>query len=127
LHLPQNINIFSIQWFGRVAWSSVRRLEVQKWLYWSIFNKELPELDQIPSEHLQVLDDTLELLEKRLGMRVPAGSNPSALPMRMTLAKVEVSGRPLFYYALIFGINWYLQRRFRIDWNLRHGNYDGLE
>jgi len=47
--------------------------------------------------------------------------------MRMTLDKVHVSGRPFFYYALFFGINYYLRRSYANDWNLRHGNYDGLE
>ncbi|KAJ7665543.1 hypothetical protein B0H17DRAFT_1090892 [Mycena rosella] len=88
--------------------ATIRRVEIQKWLYWSIFNKDLPEAHNIPPEHQEVLDDTLELLEKRLGTRVTAGSNPKILPMRMTLDPVTVSGRPFFYYALIFAVNWYL-------------------
>ncbi|KAJ6628695.1 hypothetical protein B0H10DRAFT_1988844 [Mycena sp. CBHHK59/15] len=126
---PRSIDFRNVlrTWFARVPWSSIRRVEIQKWLYWSIFNKDLPEAHLIPPSHQAVLDDTLALLEKRLGTRVTDGSNPNILPMRMTLDKVQVSNRPFFFYALIFGINWYLRLRYGRNWNLRHGNYDGLE
>ncbi|KAJ6539421.1 hypothetical protein B0H19DRAFT_961288, partial [Mycena capillaripes] len=114
-------------WFGRVPWSAIRRTEVRQWLYWSIFNKDLPEPHNIPPSHQAVLDETLELLEKRLGTRIPPGSNPNASPLRMTLDKVHVYGRPFFYYALIFGVNRYLRTWYAKYWNLRHGNYRGLE
>ncbi|KAJ7180173.1 hypothetical protein C8R43DRAFT_912794 [Mycena crocata] len=114
-------------WFSRVPFSSIRKREIQKWIYWSIFNKDLPEPHHVPAAHQTVLDETLELLEMRLGTRVTAGSNPEILPMRMTLDKVHVSGRPFFYYALIFGVNWYLRRWYGNSWNLRHGKFEGLE
>ncbi|KAJ7682725.1 hypothetical protein DFH06DRAFT_1161974 [Mycena polygramma] len=114
-------------WFGRVPWSSIRLLEVKKWIYWSIFNKDLHELHTIPPSHQAVLDETLELLEKRLGTRIPAGSNPNALPLRMTLDKVHVQGRPFFYYTLVCGINRWLRSWYQKYWGLRHGNYNGLE
>jgi len=126
---PRGIDFRNVlrTWFGRVPWSSIRRLEVKKWLYWSIFNKDLPQKHDIPPSHQAVLDETLELLEKRLGTRVPDGSNPAASPIRMTLDKVHVYGRPFFYYALIFAVNWYLRTWYGKYWNLRHGNYKGLE
>ncbi|KAJ6515813.1 hypothetical protein C8R45DRAFT_957697 [Mycena sanguinolenta] len=114
-------------WFARVPWSSIRRVQVKQWLYWSIFNKELPEEHNMPPSHQAILDETLELLEKRLGTRVPHGSNPAASPMRMTIDKVHIYGRPFFYYSLIAGVNWYLRTWYAKHWNLRHGNYKGLE
>ncbi|KAF8195811.1 hypothetical protein K438DRAFT_1826557 [Mycena galopus ATCC 62051] len=54
------------------------------------------------------------------------GSNPAAAPIRMTLDKVHVYGRPFFYYALIFAVNWYLRTWYTKHWNLRHGDYKGL-
>ncbi|KAJ7908277.1 hypothetical protein B0H13DRAFT_2497808 [Mycena leptocephala] len=126
---PRGIDFRNVlrTWFGRVPWSSIRRLEVAQWLYWSIFNKDLPEPHNVPPSHQAILDETLELLEKRLGTCIPAGSNPDASPMRMTLDKVHVYGRPFFYYALISGVNWYLRTWYGKYWNMRHGNYKGLE
>jgi hypothetical protein len=95
------------------------------WLYWSIFNKDLP--DDLPPSHQAVLDETLQLLEMRLGTRVADGSNPAATPMRMTLDKVTVHSRPFFYYAFIVAVNWYLRTWYAKHWNLRHGDYKGLE
>ncbi|KAJ7498836.1 hypothetical protein FB451DRAFT_1117567 [Mycena latifolia] len=129
LHDPRSIDFRNVirTWFGRVPWSSIRRLEVEKWIYWSIFNKDLPELHLVSPAHQAVLDDTLELLEKRLGTRVTPGSNPRIMPMRMTLDPVVVAARPLFYYAFVFVINRYIRKWYADNWNLRHGNYDGLE
>ncbi|KAJ6598984.1 hypothetical protein DFH09DRAFT_1021686 [Mycena vulgaris] len=129
LHDPRSIDFRNVirTWFGRVPWSSIRRVEIQKWIYWSIFNKDLPEPHQITPAHRAVLDNTLELLEMRLGTRVTPGSNPTIAPMRMTLDPVVVYGRPFFYYALISGINWYFRRWYGNNWHLRQGNYEGLE
>lgn len=95
------------------------------WLYWSIFNKDLP--DDLPPSHQAVLDETLQLLEMRLGTRVADGSNPAATPMRMTLDRVIIHSRPFFYYAFIVAVNWYLRTWYAKHWNLRHGDYKGLE
>ncbi|KAJ7094688.1 hypothetical protein B0H15DRAFT_830514 [Mycena belliarum] len=114
-------------WFGRVPWSSIRRVEIQKWIYWSIFNKDLPEPHLITPTHQAVLDDTLQLLEMRLGTRVAPGSNPDISPMRMTIDPVIVTARPLIYYAFVSGINRYLRGWYRTNWNLRHGNFNDLE
>ncbi|KAJ7781160.1 hypothetical protein B0H16DRAFT_1497273 [Mycena metata] len=128
-HDPRGIDFRNVlrTWFGRVPWSSIRRVQVNEWIYWSIFNKSLPEPHNMPPSHQAVLDETFQLLEMRLGTRVPAGSNPAASPMRMTLDKVHISGRPFFYYAVLVSANWYLQRWYGNNWNLRHGNYRGLE
>ncbi|KAJ7283568.1 hypothetical protein C8J57DRAFT_739016 [Mycena rebaudengoi] len=126
---PRSIDFRNVlrTWFGRVPWSSIRRVEIQKWIYWSIFNKDLPDSHLIPESHQAVLNDTLELLQKRLGTKVPEGSAPNCQPMRMTLDKVNVSARPFFYYIIFFSINWFLRGWYRRNWNLRHGNHDGLE
>ncbi|KAJ7228587.1 hypothetical protein GGX14DRAFT_613710 [Mycena pura] len=126
---PRSIDFRNVlrTWFGRVPWSSIRRVEVQKWIYWSIFNKDLSEAHNTPPAHQAVLDDSLKSLEMRLGTRITEGSNPKILPMRMTLDKVQVSARPFFFYAAISGINWYLRRRYSANWNLHYGKYDGLE
>ncbi|CAK5275613.1 unnamed protein product [Mycena citricolor] len=114
-------------WFGRVPWSHVRKLQVQQWVYWSIFNKDLPPEREMPAAHRAVLDDTLQLLEMRLGMKIPDGSNPAASPMRLTIDRVEVCGRPFFFYVIVGLINRYLSFWYGRYWKLRRGNYNGLE
>ncbi|KAK7061796.1 hypothetical protein R3P38DRAFT_2831563 [Favolaschia claudopus] len=126
---PRGIEFRSVlrTWFGRAPWSSIRQREVKQWLYWSIFNKDLPEDHEMLPSHKSVLDETLESLEKRLGTKIPEGSNPAASPIRMTLDKVCVYARPFFYYVLIFVVNWYLRSWYSKHWNLRHGSHKGLE
>ncbi|KAJ7068340.1 hypothetical protein C8F01DRAFT_605353 [Mycena amicta] len=112
-------------WFGRVPFSQIRRLEVKRWIYWSIFNKDLP--DTISPSHQDVLDDALRLLEMRLGTKVTEGSNPKILPMRLTLDKVQISARPFFLYVLIFSVNWVLGKWYAWRHQLCHGTHNGLE
>jgi len=114
-------------WFGRVPWSSIRLQEVHKWLYWSIFNTELPPLETLPHAHRAALDDALDLLQKRIGCTIPEGSAPLIQPMRLTLDKVNVLWRPFTYYAVIGTINLCLRKWYRYKWNTHFGSYDGLE
>lgn len=120
-------DVFPPKWFCRVPWSAIRLHEIRQWLYWSIFNAELPPLETLPQSHRVVLDDVLDSLQKRLGKRVPEGSNPHAPPMRVTLDSVRVSWRPLSYYVTIWLINTCSRIWFQKSWNMRHGSYDGLE
>ncbi|KAF7332075.1 hypothetical protein MKEN_00088000 [Mycena kentingensis (nom. inval.)] len=112
-------------WFGRVPFSEIRALEVRKWIYWSIFNTDLPR--NLSAAHQAVLEDTLRQLEMRLGSNIVEGSNPNALPMRMTLDKVNISPRPFMLYLAVFCVNRCLRWYYRARYDLRHGTHDGLE
>ncbi|KAF7301736.1 hypothetical protein MIND_00739200 [Mycena indigotica] len=112
-------------WFNRVPFSAIRRFEVRQWLYWSIFAKDLPET--MPPGHQAIIDDSLRRLEMRVGGKIPEGSNPNAPPMRVTLDEVQISTRPLFLYALIFAVNWCLQKYYGIRYGLKYGSYQDLE
>jgi len=114
-------------WFGRVPWSAIRLHEIRQWLYWSIFNTDLPPLESLPQSHRVVLDDALDMLQKRLGKKVPEGSYPQALPMRLTLDNVRITWRPLSYYVTIWLVNNCLRTWFQSSWKMHHGSYDGLE
>jgi hypothetical protein len=114
-------------WFCKVPWSSVRLHEVQKWLYWSIFNTDLPPLDQLSQSHRAVLDEALDLLQKRSGSIIQEGSNPKIQPMRLTIDSVNIMWRPLTYYAIIFSINWCLRVMCENKWGASYGYYDGIE
>lgn len=104
----------------------MRLHEVRQWLYWSIFNKELPELEKLPKTHRTVLDSTLDLLQKRLGRPIPEGSSKTK-PILLNLDKPIILWRPFTFYALIAIINLILDHWYQKTYNYHHGNLDGLE
>ncbi|KAJ7590911.1 hypothetical protein C8J56DRAFT_1013742 [Mycena floridula] len=115
-------------WFRRAPFSSIRMHEVKKWVYWSIFSCDMPLPDQIPHSRRLVLDDAVELLQKRMGVLVPEGTSLGKVePLRLTLDDVSISWRPLTFYALITSINWCLKQRYRWFWGLHYDTYDELE
>ncbi|KAF9464478.1 hypothetical protein BDZ94DRAFT_1216623 [Collybia nuda] len=114
-------------WFSKAPWSSIKLREVQKWLYWSIFNADLPPLDKISHSQRTVLDEALGLLQKRSGSIIQEGSNPTIQPIRLTLDRVNTHWRPLTYYTAINSVNWFLRTLYKTKWKVLHGHYDGLE
>ncbi|KAF5390685.1 hypothetical protein D9757_002725 [Collybiopsis confluens] len=113
-------------WFGRNPWSTMRLLEVQQWIYWSIFSKELEE-ENLPQSHKAVLDDTVDLLQKRLGKPIPEGSNPSNRPMLLNIDKPNVLWRPFTFYAISMFVNILLDQWYQRSRNFYRGKYAGLE
>jgi hypothetical protein len=115
-------------WFRRVPWSSIRLHEIRQWIYWSIYNVDLPPLDKVPSSHRIVMDDAINLLQKRLGALVPEGyTDGKVKPLRLTIDPVYVMWRPLIFYALIGTINRCLRLYLYRQWQMTHNSYDGLE
>ncbi|KAF5387854.1 hypothetical protein D9615_000474 [Tricholomella constricta] len=114
-------------WFGNVPWSSVNRHQVRQWLYWSIYNADLPTHDTLLASQKVVLDLALELLQKRCGCTFKDNLNPAKLTMRVTLDEVDIRWRPFFFYTTLQFINSSLKRWYKVRWNVRFGHYDGLE
>jgi hypothetical protein len=114
-------------WFGRAPWSSIRRHEIYAWLYWCIFNAPLPPPDSLPHLHHLILEETLDLLQKRTGCIIPEGSAPHIKPMCLTLDKVNVYWRPLMWYVSVTFINWLARTWFEHQHNIRYGSHKGLE
>ncbi|KAJ3987296.1 hypothetical protein F5890DRAFT_1631901 [Lentinula detonsa] len=114
-------------WFGRQPWSTVRLHEVRQWIYWSIFNKHLPELEELPQTHRAVLDDTLDLLQKRLGKRIPEGSDVSCRPILLNLDKATILWRPFTLYAFTAVTNLCLDHYYQRSQGFSRGNHNGLE
>jgi hypothetical protein len=110
-----------------VPWSSIKLHEVRQWLYWAIFNAPLPPLDQISHSRRVILDEALDLLEKRSGCQFEEGSNPAVPPILLTLDNVNIMGRPLTFYAIIWSINFFLKVWYETQKNVRFGSHDGLE
>ncbi|THV08470.1 hypothetical protein K435DRAFT_847328 [Dendrothele bispora CBS 962.96] len=114
-------------WFGKVQWSVVRKHEVRQWLYWSIFNTDLPPLSELSESHRTVLDDTMQLLEKRLGQEIPEGSCPDARPMRLSVDPVHILWRPFVLYASVAVANFYLKNWHWKKRGFQSGSYENLE
>ncbi|KAK7060561.1 hypothetical protein VNI00_001327 [Paramarasmius palmivorus] len=118
-------------WFGRVTWSSVTLHPVRQWLYWSMFNSDLPPYDSLPEEHRVAMDDTLDQLQKRIGKRIPEstshGAHSPIRPLRFSIDKLNVLWRPFWFYCFVAVTNLYLKVKYQRDWGFRYGEYDGLE
>ncbi|KAG6829595.1 hypothetical protein H0H92_004064 [Tricholoma furcatifolium] len=114
-------------WFGNAVWSSIRLNEVREWLYWSIYNADLPPYDCLTTSQRIVLEAALDLLQKRCGCIFEEGSNPSIRTMRMTLDKVNIVWRPFTFYLMIFLVNSSLRKWYKYAWNSGFGTHEGLE
>ncbi|KAF9652182.1 hypothetical protein BDM02DRAFT_3109605 [Thelephora ganbajun] len=88
-------------WFKKVPWSAIRKHELRQWLYWSIFNTNMPSLEDMPATHRHTIDEAVELIEKRSGSEIPEGSNPAVTPMLLTLDDVRISFRPFLWYIFV--------------------------
>ncbi|KAF9076719.1 hypothetical protein BDP27DRAFT_1312478 [Rhodocollybia butyracea] len=114
-------------WFRREPWSTVRLHQVRQWIYWAIFNKDLPAPETLPQAHKVVLDESLDLLQKRLGKPIPEGSNSSVKPILLNLDKPNILWRPLTFYVLTAIGNLCLDLWYQKSHNFRRGSLDGLE
>jgi len=114
-------------WFNKVAWSSIRKHQIYQWLHWSIFNAPFDGADQLSEARKKLLDEVVEMIERRAGSKIPDGSNPAARPMMLTLDTLNVVGRPLIWYLGVALSNMYQRRYFESSWGCKFGTYNGLD
>lgn len=114
-------------WFCKAPWSSIKLLEVQKWLYWAMYNAELPTIEEMPKTHQSELTEVLELLQKRVGCKIEQGSNPNVVPMRIGIDSMGIRLRPLSFYLLVASLNWALRKLYKSRWNIHHASFEGIE
>ena len=114
-------------WFRKVPWSSIRLVEMQKWLYWAMYNTELPPLESLPGNQWTALEEAFELLEKRIGCKLERGSNPKIVPMRITIDKTNIMWRPFTYYAVVCSVNYILRQLYKTWWDVHYGHSNGIE
>ncbi|PFH52793.1 hypothetical protein AMATHDRAFT_1836 [Amanita thiersii Skay4041] len=112
-------------WFRGATWSSIRLREMHQWLYWSIYNAEMP--DTLSHAQRLVLNDALNHLQKRTGTEILEGSNPQSQPMRLTIDPVKIHWRPLTYYILLTILNRFLRGWFTTRYKAMYDFYDGIE
>ncbi|KAI0702899.1 hypothetical protein BC835DRAFT_1320187 [Cytidiella melzeri] len=114
-------------WFNRTTWSSIRRHQVYEWLHWAIFNASFEGLEQLSEARRLLLHECMELIEKRAGVEIPEGSNPSAKPMMLTLDPITVVGRPLVWYIGVALSNACQRWHFQNWWGCTFDTHDGVD
>lgn len=116
-------------WFCKVPWSSIKLHDLQRWVYWSMYNTEMPPHDQLPESHSKTMDTAIDLLHKRLGCQTvePDPKDSKLRSMRLTIDPVQIWSRPLVFYSLVKSVNWWLRRHYRKSYTVRYGRHDGLE
>ena len=114
-------------WFQKATWSSLRLREVQKWLFWSIYNADMPPFGQLPTAQQKVINEALEQFKMRTGSDIPQGSNPHCSPMCLTADPIKFHWRPLFFYILVAIVNRYVKAWFIDRYDIKHGSHRGLE
>jgi hypothetical protein len=114
-------------WFRLAPWPSIRLLEVQKWLYWSMYNADMPPLAIMSPLQKEALKEALNLLQKRTGWTFPEGSNPEFTPLRLTIDPVYINWRPLTFYIIIGIIHRWLRRLYTNRYGATFGQHQHLE
>lgn len=114
-------------WFNRVPWSSIRKHQMYQWLHWSIFNGPFHGTEHVSEARKQVLEEVIELIERRAGAKIPDGSNPASTPMLLTLDPVNVMARPFIWYLGVALSNYYQRRQYESRWGCVISTYKGLE
>ncbi|KAF9485285.1 hypothetical protein BDN70DRAFT_871298 [Pholiota conissans] len=114
-------------WFCKVPFSSITRHHIEKWLYWAMYNTALPPVDQVPETHKKAMDEALILLQKRIGCKIPEGSNDHVRPILLTVDKTNIFWRPFAFYSFIHVINWCLSKLFKTLYDVQYGYSNGVE
>ncbi|KAJ2920134.1 hypothetical protein MD484_g331, partial [Candolleomyces efflorescens] len=114
-------------WFCKVPWSSVKLDNLRRWLYWSMYNAEMPPYEQLCQARRQPLDESLDLLQKRLGCQAEDGHNPSIRSMCLTIDPVQIWGRPFIFYVSVKLVNWSIKTYYKSNFDVRHECHGGLE
>ena len=114
-------------WFCKAPWSSIKLLEMRTWLYWAIYNSNLPTSAEIPEEQQIALDEILSLLQKRVGCKVEQGSDPAIPPMRVDMDRMGIQLRPLSFYVFISSLNCVLRHLYKSLWSAKYASFGGIE
>ena len=114
-------------WFCKAPWSSIKLLEMQKWLYWAMFHTDLPKQEEISESHKAIFAEGIAQLQNRLGCKVDEGSDPNIIPMRLSLDRMGIQWRPFSFYFLICSSNLILRKLYQVYWGVQYSHFDGIE
>jgi len=114
-------------WFRTVPWSHIRLEQVRAWLYWMAFNSVLPSRSEISKSHHDFINETVALLETRIGCSVPPGSNPNVTPLLLTIDPMNVRTRPFVWYLFVKMANVCLRAWYQRNHGITYGRFKDLE
>ncbi|TCD64755.1 hypothetical protein EIP91_003646 [Steccherinum ochraceum] len=114
-------------WFDRAPWSSIRKDNIYTWMHWSIFNDSFTSMEDIPMARRLHLDEMMERLERRAGMKFPEGFNPEVRTLRLSVDPVTVAARPFIWYIILFTVSSIMRWRLRSKWHAHFGTFEGLD
>lgn len=114
-------------WFCKAPFSTIKLHHIRKWLYWAMYNAELPPPEHLSKSHQIALDNALALLQKRVGCKIEEGSDEEIKPMLLTIDKTNILWRPLTFYSVICLINWLLKLWHTNYLDVEHGYSNGIE
>lgn len=86
-------------WFLGVPLARIRRGNVREWLAWAFYCKHVEEFD-VKSEENELLEELVNVIEKRSGHSFPEGKEEGVKCCRLNLDPVKASGRPLILYVV---------------------------
>lgn len=87
----------------------------------------MPPLEALPECHRKLLDEALLNVERRAGKTVPDEPSVGVQPMRLTIDEVNAQWRPLTWYTMVLGANWFIRRWLVRSHGAQFGSYNGLE
>ncbi|KAG0149050.1 hypothetical protein CROQUDRAFT_40478 [Cronartium quercuum f. sp. fusiforme G11] len=100
-----------VVWFGKCKYDEIKRENFREWMAWAFFNAhDIKVLDEF---HLNLMDDFVEIFERRTGCQFPIGYNPKLKDrlMRLTLDPVKVTLRPFGFYSITNSLSWIVKQR----------------
>lgn len=84
-------------------------------------------MQDIPKSRRKLLDETVDLLERRAGMKFPEGFNPEVTVLRLTVDPVSTAARPFMWYVIVAVANFFVRWRLESRWQARRSTFQGLE
>lgn len=84
-------------------------------------------MEDIPKSRRKLLDETVDLLERRAGMKFPEGFNHEVTVLRLTIDPVSTAARPFGWYVIVAIANFLVRWRLESRWQARRGTFHGLE
>lgn len=72
-----------------------------EWVYWAIFSSTVEDGDEFTTE----VEEFLEEVERRDGMKHPPGYDPKIKSLRVTLDPVRTTHRPLIWYLVSISVS----------------------
>ena len=93
-----------MRWFLGAKPEDLRADNVRQWLAWAFLGRELEETKDVPRIK-QLVEESLEMLQRRIRYTFPEGYNPAVKSIRLTLDPLSINQRPIGHYIVTNGVS----------------------